>query len=1183
MTNGIGLRKKVFVCLLAFAMCISMLAGGMLIKANAASVSVTDLVTVTGDAQAESAPRKYKMNGTQDEVGDTGLYIASQANGAGYTVNVNGIFTGSVGMQIAFPGEGYWSNGIYRKAVITATSITDPAETFDLILEGSWGTEASVGFEWEGTQLYRTRGAYTGSGYTSDENKLYGREDEGLLYTGAEGANYLYHKSDSSYFFPTTGNFADTNVSATNPAQSAMYIGLEMQEDGTMNAVLLTFKGDDGSRLSSPYKKVIASFAEDWTSGYQPKTEGEGATPDLPKLSSFKDGYTISISVLDDATDKPLDLLLASIATSATGDPYATQGPDGPANGTEYTLNSATLTEAPAFYTAWKMRPSLSVGDCSCLRSAYVGAELILPEVTVIRGGQTESFTGTVTVTDSEGAQTVTDGKYTVRNIGNHTLQYVQETASLQFEFCAYRSGQAIAGIIEDAQGTVTANGAGINFVNAAGGNAYGGTLLGVFAEDAEIEFTFPDAVNGDGGGDTFEYIIRDVNGDEVFRVVYKSQGWSTSASVVYGNEVRSYSKSGNVGGDWATQAYFYRAPTGQEYFATPCLNNYKGSHNNGTFKLFWEGDVLCVGVDNRDLELVTIAKFDGSAKPSEELIGEDGYMLYTEEGAAWGLPKIADRLSGGYTIEMAYDGAHQNSVTLVSVNGILLAGMSALPLDYAYAYRVVSERSYIVGNEIYIAEGAPFGMVRRVYTEAFMGVTKGFEGSWGISHQIFESELSGFVADSGKGTHTVTVPASEATGGYWQDLSLTLHIEDAWQLSFALNGGKVSEGFSAEPITFSAHTKFLLSAPEAERLFWEFGGWYTNEALTDAWNGSFDNFNGNVTLYAKWNDVTPATVAFADGVKSYAEVLMQSGSFTISRADVVASDAAQPENVTLTVRYKKTGDSDYTTLTEDSVTIDQLAPATWEIEYTVSDGVNDPVTITRTVAVIEREAPVVSVGDVVKEGYAGFAVSVNGITATDADGASLDVAVTVVDENGKQYAVTGGTFTPDKAGVYTVSCTAADGTLIGFASYKVTIVADAEAPVLSVDFTDMSVKKGSTVTLPAASATDNAYSDITVTVKVTFGTEEVVLTDGSFKADREGVYTVTWTATDGAGNSSSVSAHVTVEPAGSSGNIGLIIGIAAAVVVVAAAAVVVAVVVKKKKAKGVSKASETSETNQEE
>ena len=206
--NTVSKKKTMLACLLAAALGASTCAGGLLLKADAESVGISSLVAVTGDAQVETAPRQYKLKNNSNDgkpagtaVGDTGLYVASTKDDSadGYTVALNGIFTGSVGMQIAFPGEGFW-DGSYREAVMTVTSITDPEETFQLHLDDVWGMYAYVTFEYGEETLTRSRSKYYGDSFDQ--------------VTGADNADWLYYKNTSDYFFPVMGVFQDAGSQA---------------------------------------------------------------------------------------------------------------------------------------------------------------------------------------------------------------------------------------------------------------------------------------------------------------------------------------------------------------------------------------------------------------------------------------------------------------------------------------------------------------------------------------------------------------------------------------------------------------------------------------------------------------------------------------------------------------------------------------------------------------------------------------------------------------------------------------------------------------------------------------------------------------------------------------------------------------------------------------------------------
>lgn len=69
------------------------------------------------------------------------------------------------------------------------------------------------------------------------------------------------------------------------------------------------------------------------------------------------------------------------------------------------------------------------------------------------------------------------------------------------------------------------------------------------------------------------------------------------------------------------------------------------------------------------------------------------------------------------------------------------------------------------------------------------------------------------------------------------------------YTITFQSNGGS---SVSAIQAAYDSH----ITAPVAPvRSNYLFAGWYKDEALSDAWNFTDDLINGNLTLYAKWND----------------------------------------------------------------------------------------------------------------------------------------------------------------------------------------------------------------------------------------------------------------------------------------------------------------------------------------
>ena len=152
-----GMKKRLTVFALAMAMFASILCGVLFIGARAEAFTASSLitagagVTVTqGDADA-----KYTMaDGTQ--VSNPGLFIeTAAANSAGVGFSLNGIFTGSLGLEMWSPGENL--AGIQKNLVITVASVADPDTYFEVYMEGSDRLTGYVKYVEDGVAYYRTK------------------------------------------------------------------------------------------------------------------------------------------------------------------------------------------------------------------------------------------------------------------------------------------------------------------------------------------------------------------------------------------------------------------------------------------------------------------------------------------------------------------------------------------------------------------------------------------------------------------------------------------------------------------------------------------------------------------------------------------------------------------------------------------------------------------------------------------------------------------------------------------------------------------------------------------------------------------------------------------------------------------------------------------------------------------
>ena len=185
-------------------------------------------------------------------------------------------------------------------------------------------------------------------------------------------------------------------------------------------------------------------------------------------------------------------------------------------------------------------------------------------------------------------------------------------------------------------------------------------------------------------------------------------------------------------------------------------------------------------------------------------------------------------------------------------------------------------------------------------------------------------------------------------------------------------------------------------------------------------------------------------------------------------------------------------------------------------ITYTATDAAGNTATATRTVTVIEAvvddtEAPVITVTEGATTVTLGETYTDAGATATD----NVDTTVTVI--------TVGADFDTSVLGDHTITYTATDAAgNTATATRTVTVIEavvdDTEAPVITVTEGATTVTLGETYTDAGATATDNV--DTTVTV-ITVGAD--------FDTSVLGDHTITYTATDAAGNTATATRTVTV------------------------------------------------------
>ena len=265
----------------------------------------------------------------------------------------------------------------------------------------------------------------------------------------------------------------------------------------------------------------------------------------------------------------------------------------------------------------------------------------------------------------------------------------------------------------------------------------------------------------------------------------------------------------------------------------------------------------------------------------------------------------------------------------------------------------------------------------------------------------------------------------------------------------------------------------------------------------------------------------------------------------TLGAGDVTATDLVDgKEGVIVKIYVKAPSAADFTEVTDGSA----FAP-TETGEYIVKyvgvdkDG-NASDGTTRSIVVIDGKVPVIVVDEIADSALIKSSITVPTATATDGgdETTPLDVTFKVIykvnasDVTGEELSVAEGEkMTFDRAGTYVFVYYSidADGNEID-KTFAVTVRPDTDRPVLTVEggTDNVTATKGEEITVRPATAADEVDGTVTVTVKVTFGVTEVTVTDGKFVAENEGVYSVTYTASDEAGNTAEVTYSVAVSPA---------------------------------------------------
>ncbi len=256
-------------------------------------------------------------------------------------------------------------------------------------------------------------------------------------------------------------------------------------------------------------------------------------------------------------------------------------------------------------------------------------------------------------------------------------------------------------------------------------------------------------------------------------------------------------------------------------------------------------------------------------------------------------------------------------------------------------------------------------------------------------------------------------------------------------------------------------------------------------------------------------DDIVAPMIQLNNGVSS-TQIIDKNAQLTPSFNDIVAYDdsCGKMQASALSILVKKEGDADFQAYAANYV----FTEGKHILRYLVIDGSGNQSYLDRTVIVInEFIGRIVVGGEIPTVGYVKHSFQVP--TATF-EGAQVSYNVIF---NGEQIQIANGKIDFTEAGTYEISYYTAD--LKAQEVFTITVIEDKVCPEITVNFSDKAVLVGTTVTLPTATATDAVDGALSVTCRVTYGTQETPIVNGGFLAEGVGAYTVTFTAADISGN----------------------------------------------------------------
>ena len=1074
---------------------------------------------------------------------NTNAGLSKNANGVTlqsttpYSAQLESVFTGNTEITFSLDGSfKQWNDqGLQNENIfnIRVQSISDASAYFDIsfmyihaaIYKGV-GTDGTYYYNALTPVLYYQDGVDLRTRFSNSQMKAgaltyYKEENEFLASGNHTPSRYAMAEKGGSYILAS-------EVNGVIEEDVFKDFVPEIETDIYAKDLKIAIEWENGNVLTVSYYRTVNGVAKRYALA---KFDDYKLGCDLPSLEKFSQGYTIAF---ESDSRYVSTYKYKSGAKDYFG--YYNQLVKGAVNmktNLTATLSEINYTEKDVTNTidfadedfkipaSWIKYQQFVDGACALYidndtsyNNIGVGSKIVIPKATWENyAGESGDIEKATLIYNGTSTQVNVGDNYTISGAGDYEIVYKTNGNKNSFKFTAVEyaleTSKVFSGDVTTYQGW---NGLAIH----SNDNSYSAQITGVFQGDNTIEFSIEEfwsyfTVNPN--DNIFAFKVASVsNPNQYFRVLYKIPNVSLGNATSFSPAIVYHTEDGNIlyrGSDGTNN---YSKWTGDNWGFKP---NVPSLSRWGTAKISFTfvDDVLTIQAEKTNGKMATIGVFDGTYGANKELFGFD------KGTNAWGLPKMD--ISAGYTIAIEtyrdneYVGAvNPYDISLAKVNGISLKDIAGIAYAQPTCQFVVENA--VEDNGVFYATQGKTLKAKAVYTSVF---AQGTNGAW---VDIVEEDITvdGLTASTVVNEKQLTFTSTyyQAVHGLTVTENKKLTVEQPYTLNFNTSGGN-----QIASIRHSTHFASTIVVPTPVRAFWEFTGWTLDGS---AWDGDIDSLVGrNATLIATWKDVADPTVY----VKEPSITKKQNQSLLVSLDDVIAKD----ENgaVTVTYKIKKPGETVFGLTVDSGYTLDLTQVGEYVIEYTVTDAVGKTDVAYKRIQVFKNNLPTLEFkGSYATEFMVSQTITLAEVTAKAGDGTTIPVNTIKVFKDGEIFVVENGKFTIPAVGQYTVTYYVQDnaGESVSL-SYTFTAMADNVAPTITTTFKDIAVKKGSTVTIPSITVTDNATSGIKPSITVSYGIEKIVVTNNTFVVSQPGIYKVQIYAFDAAGNRATKTVEITV------------------------------------------------------